>query len=489
MSAMFRHIYLAHPHWWFSASDEDDAYITREFGHLIDQENTIHKDPLNMILIYDQLPRHIFRNTPSSHMISWYLQRALDICLRLTPAYLETLTTQEWCFAFLPYRHTNDPLYITEVAKLAWAKLTTLASPDDITIMCRFLKALYERCPTEDQSEFIAVYPSPSSKRKSLQCIYEDHKNILDTHESAHAHTPLIKIQLPLSTDKHTCIILSLSGGVDSMVCSYILAKQNNEFQAVHINYRNRTTADAEEAFVKDWCAYLGISLYVRRITEIKREPCMKHNMRDIYETYTRKVRFGTYDTVSAEKPCIIVLGHNKDDCLENIMTNIAGRTHYENLTGMSHEKFYRPLLHVSKADIKAFATHHRIPHLPNSTPPWSQRGQIRASVVPAIDSWNPLFVPGMHHLSTTLSQYHQLARHLARLFITQPSMDLVVNNACFWRVVISILTPTHHPSLKSIDNLITTVNTKTPPYTVVITKHLTMKVDKAGCVYFTHQK
>ena len=478
---MFRQTYLSNPHWWFSATDEDDAYITREFGHLLDQESTTDEDPLNMILIYDQLPRHIFRNTPSSHIISWYLQRALDICLRMTPEYLDTLTAQEWCFAFMPYRHTNDPHYIAEIAKLAWAKITTLTTPDDISIMQRFLKALYERCPTEDQAEFIAEYSSlPNSKRESLQCIYEDHRNILDTQTHTHPPPP-IQIQLPLSTDKHT--ILSLSGGVDSMVCSYILAKQNTEFQAVHINYGNRDTADAEEAFVKDWCAYLGVSLYVRRITEIKREPCMKHNMREIYETYTRRVRLGTYDTVSA---CTIVLGHNKDDCLENIMTNIAGRTHYENLTGMSHEKFYRPLLNVSKADIKAFAAHHRIPHLPNSTPPWSQRGQIRASVVPVLDAWNPLFIPGMHHLSTTLSQYHQLARHLARLFVSQPSINLVVNNACFWRVVFTILTPTQHPSLRSIDNLIATVNAKTPPYTVVITKHLTMKVDKAGCVAFS---
>ena len=477
---MFRQTYLSNPHWWFSATDEDDAYITREFGHLLDQESTTDEDPLNMILIYDQLPRHIFRNTPSSHIISWYLQRALDICLRMTPEYLDTLTAQEWCFAFMPYRHTNAPHYIAEIAKLAWAKITTLTTPDDISIMQRFLKALYERCPTEDQAEFIAEYPPPNTKHTSLQCIYEDHRNILDTQTHTHPPPP-IQIQLPLSTDKHT--ILSLSGGVDSMVCSYILAKQNTEFQAVHINYGNRDTADAEEAFVKDWCAYLGVSLYVRRITEIKREPCMKHNMREIYETYTRRVRLGTYDTVSA---CTIVLGHNKDDCLENIMTNIAGRTHYENLTGMSHEKFYRPLLNVSKADIKAFAAHHRIPHLPNSTPPWSQRGQIRASVVPVLDAWNPLFIPGMHHLSTTLSQYHQLARHLARLFVSQPSINLVVNNACFWRVVFTILTPTQHPSLRSIDNLIATVNAKTPPYTVVITKHLTMKVDKAGCVAFS---
>ncbi len=479
---MFRHIYLSNPRWWFSASDEDDAYITREFGHLLDEENTTHDDLLNLILIYDQLPRHMFRNTPSNHVISWFLQQALDLCFCLTPAYLDSLTTQEWCFAFLPYRHTNDPRYIIEVAKLAWTKIMTLTTPDDIAIMRRFLKALYERCPTEDQSVFIMSY-QPTPFRKSLQCIYDDHKNILDIHENTQSNPPPpVKLSpLPHAHD----MILSLSGGVDSMVCSYILSKQNITFQAVHINYGNRATADAEEAFVRDWCMYLGIPLHVRRITEIKREPCMKHNMREIYETYTRQVRLGTYDTASAST--IIVLGHNKDDCFENIMTNIAGRSHFDNLTGMSHEKFYRPLLHVSKADIKAFAAQHRIPHLPNSTPTWSQRGQIRASVVPVLDAWNPLFVPGMHHLSTTLSEYHQLARHLAQIFIEQLSMDLVVNNTCFWRAVFDILTPTHHPSLKSIDNLITTVNTKTPPYTVVISKYLTMNVDKAGRIYFTH--
>ena len=479
---MFRTIYLSHPHWWFSASADDDAHITQHFGHLLDGRDQ-DQDLLTRILIFDQLPHHVFRNTPSNHIIAWFLQKALDVCLFLTKQYLDTLTAEEWCFAFLPYRHTGDPQYIVKVAQLAWEKLPLCSEEHDRGVLRRFIKATYDRCPTEDQSWFVQYYDSScdttTGPSQNIQDIISQYRHIIDEPVRQQHVPPSININDMIT--KTNSLILSLSGGVDSMVCSFLLSQQKIPYQAVHINYGNRTTANAEEAFVRDWCSYLGVPLHVRRIKEIYRDPCMVHNLRDVYESYTRRVRFGTYTTI--DPSASIILGHNKDDCFENIMTNIAHRSHYDNLIGMhaQHDRVIRPLLHVPKSTIKSFALFHGIPHLPNSTPPWSQRGQIRAQIVPVLNAWDPQFVPGLHELSSTLSEYHHLAQHLARLFVAQPSIQLVVNNACFWRSVIGLLTPTHYPSNKSLNNLMKVVREKKAPYTVVVSKALTLRVDRSG--------
>ena len=479
---LFRTIYLAHPHWWFSASNDEDSYIAKHFAHLLDHHES--NDPLNTILIYDQLPYHVYRNTPSNHIIAWFLQKALAVCLDLDKAYLDTLTAEEWCFAFLPYRHTCDPRYITNVARLAWEKLAICSTDHDKNVLSRFLRATYDRCPTGDQSWCLQYYvPWMQYIPPHLHDIVSQYRHILaDQAEGLQtiAQPIYININIPKAP-----LILSLSGGVDSMVCSYLLSQQKIPYQAVHINYGNRSTANAEEAFVRDWCSYLDVPLVVRRITEIQRDPCMMHNLRDVYESYTRRVRFGAYATVDPH--ALVILGHNKDDCFENIMTNIANQSHYDNLIGMyvHHENILRPLLHVPKAVIQAFAIYHHIPHLPNSTPPWSQRGQIRSQIIPVLNAWDPQFVPGLHQINTTLSEYHDISQHVARLFIAQRSIHFVINNACFWRSVVALLTPFHHPSVKSLNNLIKTVNDKPAPYTVVVSKHLTIKVDKHGNITF----
>ena len=112
-------------------------------------------------------------------------------------------------------------------------------------------------------------------------------------------------------------------------------------------------------------------------------------------------VRYGVYKALKGP----VILGHNKDDCLENIFTNIANKTKYDDLRGMTHisnnqVEFWRPLLDFSKDEIVEYAKKHDIPHLPNSTPTWSQRGQIRSKVIPCLNEWNPEFIKGLFEIT-----------------------------------------------------------------------------------------
>jgi tRNA(Ile)-lysidine synthetase-like protein len=163
-----------------------------------------------------------------------------------------------------------------------------------------------------------------------------------------------------------------LSGGVDSIVCCWCLVNTFKNITALHINYNNRKTSDEEERFVRWWCGKIGIKCYVRKISEIKRDACMKYGLRDVYETYTRNVRYSCYKQFGDS---VIILGHNKDDILENLFTNIANKTKYDNFSSkkniyffkQDNINFYRPLLDKTKREIAIYAHENNIPYLPTS--------------------------------------------------------------------------------------------------------------------------
>jgi len=240
---------------------------------------------------------------------------------------------------------------------------------------------------------------------------------------------PIFKeIKENMNKIKNEIYILSISGGVDSIICSYILKMHSINFVCVHINYNNREESEKEEEFVKFWCKILGIKLYVRKIHEISRLKCMKYGLRELYETYTKDVRFHTYTKIM-ENPHVI-LGHNKDDCFENILTNISHKTKYNNLLGMElsniiihqdqHINFIRPMLDVDKASIYKFAHELNIPYLNDSTPKWSQRGQIRDVIRPALEKWNYNLIDGIFETSIILKETNDIIDILVQEWINK---------------------------------------------------------------------
>ena len=304
-----------------------------------------------------------------------------------------------------------------------WEKLQETNGND---LIRKFIKATYERCPLEDQSQFIRTFDDiePYNKSRNFEELLAHAPDMYVLTEKGTENTIISTVKTYIESiirkceDDQVSFIVSLSGGVDSMVCLHCLKHLQPMYgyhlDAVHINYSNRISSDAEEKFVASWAKLLDVRLFSRRIHEIRRTPCMNHDLRNTYESYTRNVRYCTYKTVN--KAAYVVLGHNKDDCLENIFQNISHHSKYDDLRGMANLSvqdgitFFRPLLEITKDDIIDFAKSHGIPFLPNSTPAWSQRGQIRNKIVPVLNDWNRDMIPGLHDLATMVSDMHRLS-------------------------------------------------------------------------------
>ena len=468
--------WFTHPHMWFNATSEDDMIITDKFKHLHDMppdytelEILSHKENIAYIILYDQITRHIYRD--NSEIIQEYLNKIIPIAQIFYHYNMNNITSQEFAFVMLPFRHSKDYNSFHYVVKETWKRINIdNISEKDKQSYIRFLTATYERYTRDiyDTDQQNIIHYKPNHKINFDMCDL----SILDMrciHYSNHIkQTYSDDLDMVIKhLDKTHTYILSLSGGVDSMVLSCILKRNNIKFVCVHISYQNRDECDDEIEILKNWCDILDVHLYYRRINEIKRKECMDVGLRELYESYTRDVRFNTYKLVgkilgydipsnNLFKLCLnegvdanvsntfpkVFLGHNKDDRFENILTNISSQSHYDNLTGMeivqvmSNIEFNRPLLNITKKEIYEYSKSNNIIHFPNSTPSWSQRGKIRDIVKPTLINWNPVIIDSFFNLSRELGMYTQFIKQTAQISIDlikkYGELKLNINNICF---------------------------------------------------------
>jgi tRNA(Ile)-lysidine synthetase-like protein len=510
----FTREWFANPNWWFSKNEEYDNYITSTYNALLETQYISTASPLQTIIIYDQLPRHIYRNHNAAHIIEYYLQKAIDVVQDyIHTSYYETLNGIQWTFFMLPFRHTKNINNIIYVIDETWKRIKS--DKNNIDIYKRFLKATYNRLLQDNkhQDNFINI-TLPQEIRDDDINGYSSHLHYSPNHyNSPHDklkhnivfNTTIINVDKP--------IIISLSGGVDSMVCSFMIKHlyPTANIIAVHISYDNREECDKEILFLKHWCSHLKIVLHIRTISEIHRKPCMLYELRDLYESYTRDVRYNCYRSVVPKNDNDlpqVVMGHNSSDTLENIMTNIAHKNKYDNLYGMSPVSiqddimFLRPLLKTSKEEIISFAQHNNIPYLPNSTPVWSQRGQIRNNVVPILDKWNNNYIPSLFNLTDSLSSLHKIMQFAVSQFINKGyfndnktiftiqdiSVKELIYEEVFWKEVFIKLFNIY-PSLKSLDNFMFSLKKFTScsdkrTKTVMISKECIFEMEKIDAVF-----
>ncbi len=179
-------------------------------------------------------------------------------------------------------------------------------------------------------------------------------------------------------------------------VANEVCKEDGKELILLHIAYNNRECCPDECNLLRCFSQTLGVPLYIRQITEMQR--VRVSSLRTVYEEVTRRIRFAFYRHFA----CPVILGHNLDDCFENVFQNLSKQIHFGNLFGMQEVgeeqgvPILRPFLDVPKQLLVAFADRNRIPHLYDSTPAWSRRGQMRDRLIPGIQQFDPQILAGL---------------------------------------------------------------------------------------------
>ena len=186
-------------------------------------------------------------------------------------------------------------------------------------------------------------------------------------------------------------VICAVSGGADSVCMLHVLLSLRNTLgitvEAAHFNHQLRgEESDRDEAFVRTRCAELGVVLHVDN-GDVRARAAKTH---ESVEEAARALRYTFFSSL----PGLIATAHTQDDNLETVLLNLTRGTGLAGLCGIPprRERFIRPMLAVSRAEIEAYLAQNGLSHVTDSTNflPDARRNRLRQSVIPLLKAENP---------------------------------------------------------------------------------------------------
>ena len=361
----------ANKKYWISISKKTEEDADRVIRDTFWGYDWLQEDLIGQVIYLDQFSRHFQRtDLITEQKVKDNRLKAINIIVA-NLIDLRTMDEIEIVFALMPFKHLEIYNFIFEYLHNVWLKGRNIT---DFTTLQKFYIDTYKKAFTIDRvKDSLITSHKLEPYDASLICDYYPEKYLDDWNLDRLAGDKLLEL-LPVGGK----IIVSLSGGVDSMVLLTLLKYAGADVSAVHIIYGNRVESEHEYRLLAEFCTKLGVPLVVYRIEWLRRGLCD----RKFYEDMTRELRFMVYMTFG-DSYCVI-LGHIKDDVVENIWTNIAHCHHLGNLKKMATDdvqdgvRIMRPFLDVDKSDIYRISKLIGIPYFKNTTPSWSNRGKFR---------------------------------------------------------------------------------------------------------------
>ena len=189
-------------------------------------------------------------------------------------------------------------------------------------------------------------------------------------------------------------ILLTVSGGVDSMVLLSLMASLGYRFGVAHCNFQLRgAESDEDEVTVAREAARYGVPCYNRRFDTAAEMERTGESM----EMTARRLRYAWFEELRREHGyAAIAVAHHADDSIETFFINLLRGTGLRGLTGISTRmgRVVRPLMFASRREILEYAVAQKIPFREDSSNRSTKylRNKIRLGLIPRIREINPKF-------------------------------------------------------------------------------------------------
>ncbi|MBA4063726.1 MAG: tRNA lysidine(34) synthetase TilS [Isosphaera sp.] len=219
--------------------------------------------------------------------------------------------------------------------------------------------------------------------------------------------------------------VVAVSGGADSVALLRALAAcPTGPLTVAHVNHRLRgTESDADEQFVRDLAAGLGLECRVKSADVAT----LGGNL----EAAARAVRYGFFAEVAAEVGAgWVATGHTADDQAETVLHRIVRGTGIGGLSGIRPSRtrerrqgddpsrtfpartdIVRPLLTVTRADVLAHLAGLGQPFREDASnaDPRFTRNRIRHELLPLLRAFNPDVVTALARLAEHAADAHAI--------------------------------------------------------------------------------
>ncbi len=190
-------------------------------------------------------------------------------------------------------------------------------------------------------------------------------------------------------------ILVAVSGGADSMCLLHALLTLRDSCKitvaAAHLNHQLRSEAEADEGFVRDWCAAQGISFYCGRADVAAQAAVDGTGIEDAARTLRYAFLADTAAKIGAAR---IATAHHADDNAETLLLHLIRGSGLNGLGAIPPVRgiIIRPLLTVDRQEIQDYLRNCGIPHVEDATncDTTYTRNYLRHEILPRLNALNP---------------------------------------------------------------------------------------------------
>lgn len=222
-------------------------------------------------------------------------------------------------------------------------------------------------------------------------------------------------------------LLITVSGGVDSVVLLDLLTKAGYGGIVAHCNFHLRgAESDADESFVRHLAHEYGLPFIVHHFDTRAYAKGKGYSM----EMAARELRYQWfYQEAEAHDLSSIATGHHLDDQIETFLLNLIRGTGLKGLTGMQplSRNIARPLLFASRQEILDYANKQQLPFREDSTNRSVEimRNRIRHRIVPELAAMKSGFYKRMEeNLQQLAAGYQLLNQHVQDVFAAIKQQD-----------------------------------------------------------------
>ena len=188
------------------------------------------------------------------------------------------------------------------------------------------------------------------------------------------------------------CILLAVSGGIDSVVMAELFHRIGQPFAIAHVNFGLRgPESETDALFVKNKADQYGVPFHLTHFntTEFAVERSMSIQMA------ARDLRYAWFAQLVQEHHYVgVATAHHQNDVLETILFNLTRGTGLAGLHGIaaSQNGIIRPLLFATRANIATYADEQKLTYREDSSNANDKyaRNRLRHHVVPVLTDLNP---------------------------------------------------------------------------------------------------